>query len=104
MLHLSAPPPPLGGALVVGIGRRGLVIESFITSIAHSLVNLMADESVSSGDAECPSKTNLFLAFQIAQRIHGKRVPEVIPAGGKQLRSQRESQLDIKSIVPLMSK
>ncbi|KAF2553880.1 hypothetical protein F2Q68_00038112 [Brassica cretica] len=54
---------------------------SFFTSMLHSRASLMAEDRVSSGEAECPSNTNLFLAFHSAQKIQGANEPVVIPAG-----------------------
>ncbi|KAF3493929.1 hypothetical protein DY000_02052089 [Brassica cretica] len=53
----------------------------------HSLAILIAKDRVSSGDAEKPSKRNMFLAFHKLHMTHRNKAPNVIPAGDKFIRS-----------------
>lgn len=92
-----------GGGDARGILELLPTEDSFLTSKLHSRASAMADDRVSSGELENPSNKNLFRAFQIDQSIHGNKEPVTIPAGGRHLREHRESQLAIKSIIPLTS-
>ncbi|WZZ63469.1 hypothetical protein YC2023_063576 [Brassica napus] len=65
---------------------------SCLALLLHSRARIMAEESVSSGEAEKPSKKNLFLDFQIDHKIHGKREPELIPAGEGRGKIERQGE------------
>lgn len=70
------------GGICGGEGRCLVLVMVSLTSVFHSLASLMAEVRVSSGEAECPSKTYLFRSFHSNHRTQGTRVPEVRPAGG----------------------
>ncbi|WZZ23667.1 hypothetical protein YC2023_007068 [Brassica napus] len=67
----------------------------------HSLAILIAKDRVSSGDAEKSSKRNMFLAFHKLHMTHRDKAPNVIPAGGRHRKVQRDVQLAAKSNNPL---
>lgn len=70
------------GARVVSSRTFPLKAEGSVSLLLlHSRASTIADERVSSGEAEKPSKTNLFLAFHKVQRFHGKREPDETPDG-----------------------
>lgn len=92
-----------GGTRTRGLSRVGDGGFSVDLLRLHSLAILIARDRVSSGDAEKPSKRNLFLAFHKLHKTHGNKALDVIPAGGRHRKVQRDVQLAAKSSNPLQS-